>query len=98
MAGILEKLQGIGDGLKAGLRNKGMVTESIQGTGGELVPAIVKKLGCIAPVFTTVAGTASLIKGAIMTQNFENGFVYLATGLGLIFFSLMYPARKIFKK
>jgi len=91
-------LRRIWEGSRGGFKNYGFIAETIQETGEGHVLPIVKRLGCIAPVFTTLVGTASLIKGVLMNQNFENGAVYLGTGLGLLFYSLIHPIIRMFVK
>lgn len=76
-----------------------MTGEIIESNGDKRTPTFIKSLGCIAPVFSTIAGTTTLIVGALKNSNPENAAVYCATGLGMIFFGLLMPAiSKIFKK
>ena len=91
------ELRHIAKGLECGIRGEGgMIVGAIQRSAEKRTPSVVKKLGCIAPIFTTIVGTASLIKGAILASNYENGVVYLATGIGLLYFSLVNPIVRRF--
>lgn len=89
------------DGFKKAFKNSqdGLMTGVIEAQGKKNTSPIISGLGCIGQAITIATGTFLVAKGALMSPSPENAVIPCATGLGMIFFSLVVPAfRKLFRK